>query len=399
MINNQDLITPSSCLKQHTINFFGGLSLVLILCNLAACTPPTEQERIDAVNQKIAPEGYLTKTHLYINWPAYTTDDSAKAEAEARGRKFQSTSPKEVYMEPLKLKIPVEYLAPGLILSNIMPKYPVEYFEKNPIAPLFLTSDHTIFNVTLHFSPGAKPYTPVLAGGLYTKGYDDPKVEKIKMKYSEEGYSVTINRSSSYFPHVSENGDDRKVLDTENYSIRKNPNIVRVADLNGLERYVPLECYDMEKLSNDPDKQRHYDLLAAKAFDDHSPENCIAGREYQYLYPAAATVEFHNKLRIDCTGYCTADLNLAGRKVNMVIANKNRYSELELENSDRLTKAWQGKEGIAPYTPPRQPNLDALYTDLPQWRDRVEPTLKLLESFVRPQSEAFPSLANPNFNH
>jgi len=44
--------------------------LLLSVFLLTACSPRTEEQQIAAINRSIAPDGHLTKTHLYIHWPA-----------------------------------------------------------------------------------------------------------------------------------------------------------------------------------------------------------------------------------------------------------------------------------------------------------------------------------------
>jgi hypothetical protein len=116
---------------------YRALKIVLVLIGFIlpiACKPATEEERIAAINKLISPDGHLTKTHLYINWPAI---------------------PGEVKSKPLKLKIPVEYLVPPSVYGNSLPSSFVEYFE-GITSPLFI-QNHQITSIHMRLLPGAKP--------------------------------------------------------------------------------------------------------------------------------------------------------------------------------------------------------------------------------------------------
>ena len=380
MINNQDLITPSSCLKQHTINFFCGLSLVLFLCNLTACTPPTEQERIDAVNQKIAPEGYLTKTHLYINWSAYTVGDEVKDIAEVQPETFKRPSEyyERVLLEPLKLKIPIEYILPYHVYGSL-PKNKIDRFSMGA----FLIVDYKILDVSLSMDKHAKTAKPIFYN------YGDP-ADPVKIKLSEQIHGIGISNFQFRRNLTRDFLNERTNLESSNYG-----RYIREADVDGLERYVELECYNI--IENVVDRPHYLGILSMKASDDKSPENCISKRERQVLLPPPEITNFENSIVITCSAGCSAHYNFHGRDVSLIIFKENRFNWYEYYKHEEYEK--ELLKGIKkPYYGVQQPLLNEVDTDLPNWREKVAPILPLLESFVRPQSEVFPSLSNPNAN-
>ena len=77
--------------------------LILSLFLLAACGTESEQMQLMRMNAYISPEGRLTKTHLYIHWPAEHTKPHRN---DPGGKEL---------VPPLTLKIPIEYLGQNAI--------------------------------------------------------------------------------------------------------------------------------------------------------------------------------------------------------------------------------------------------------------------------------------------
>ena len=114
-------------ISKTTASVFLGITTLTLLL-LTACVPQTEEARITAINKRIAPEGYITKTHLYVNWPAYTVGDQVKEMEEVQGKERYKREPEyyqKVLLEPLKLKIPIAYvLSPHV--DGELPKTEIE---------------------------------------------------------------------------------------------------------------------------------------------------------------------------------------------------------------------------------------------------------------------------------
>ena len=102
-------------------------------------------------------------------------------------------------------------------------------------------------------------------------------------------------------------------------------------------------------------------------------------------------------LFVTCSAGCRAKYSLQGREATIYIFKENKFDWYEyIEHQKHERAILQGDK--APYYGVKQPLLNAVDTDLPKWREKVAPILPLLQSFVRPQSEVFPSLQNPNTN-
>lgn len=323
---------------------------------LAACAAQTEEERIAAINKRIAPEGYITKTHLYINWPALKQDD-------------------KVIAEPLKLKIPLEYLVPGLTFID---KTPIEYAEES-----LLVQDHKITMVSMQMLPGAKPYVPL------TPTKDLPSHEaKRKSEYFRSSYNVSI--SNNYFK--SNTTRSEHLSSVNNWLLG---NYLRESDIGGLERYIQIRCYDFDELKKSETEGTHPNVLqralvevASKASDDHSPGNCVENRSYQYLAPSPESTPKDKSLFINCSQTsCGATFAISNRRVNIPITRVDSDSASEYErnfsNSEAGKKLFAEAKaaGKEVYVFP-QPRLDEVFTDLPKWHEKVEPTRNLLDSFV-----------------
>lgn len=355
---------PAKILHSCLTPFIRHIGITFLIFLLAACAVQTEEERIAAINKRIAPEGHLTKTHLYVEWPA------------------EYESGKEV-AKPLKLKIPIEYLNQNLISFENAAKIEqhdsgkkdskessvstINYSSR--ISDALLIQDNKITSVYLRLLPGAKPYQPMLPYKSDTKDVAD-----FKYNYFKSSYAVIIHRKPSY----SYGGFSGTLKGT------------READVNGLMRYVETECYDIEKLKKEHapiDQKRAFDNIASKAKDDHSAANCFEDRSWQHLAtPPNTKPEQAVFVTCSSTG-CDANFDLKDRDVSIYVSKENtmyQYQE-KIAHSEKLhkeiaeAKAANREYVIKPFA---QPTLDKVFTDLPKWQEKVEPTRNLLDSFV-----------------
>jgi hypothetical protein len=312
---------------------------------LVACKPATEEERIAAINKVISPDGHLTKTHLYINWPAI---------------------PGKVNSKPLKLKIPVEYLVPPSVHGNSLPSYFVEYFEgRTP--PIFI-QNHQITSFYLRLLPGAKPYEPIVV-----KNTDTAEEAKRKGQILQSSYAVTVHRNDAF--------NANKTWEDIEYNAQKYlfGEYIREPNMDGLLRFVKMKCFSEAELNKDTgsDKaQKRRDELASKASDDHAPENCYSDRENQYLASQLELTKPNRDLYMVSheLGF-HATFGLAERYASIMLAKENSFAEYRISMT-------QSRNINSPYKPFRQPRLDEVFTDLLKWREKIEPTRDLLDSFI-----------------
>jgi hypothetical protein len=162
-------------------------------------TPKTAEDPIVKINDYIAPDGYLTKTHLYIHWPAEYT-------------KPRRNDPGGKELVPVvTMKIPVEYLNQSLISFENAAKIAIhdsvkkeeekttaiDYFSL--INQSLFIADRQIMSVSLRFQPGAKPYVLELSFKD-----DPPDVKRKKDEHFFNSYAVHIDRNT----HFSKWGSD-----------------------------------------------------------------------------------------------------------------------------------------------------------------------------------------------
>ncbi len=145
---------------------------------LAACAPKTEEEQIAAINKRIAPDGYLTNTHLYIHWPAVNT----KPGSNYLGGKEIAPA--------VTLKIPFNYLGETLVNQEKFLKKNSPILRNDGITKIdfsskinsaLLIQNHQITSIFLGLQPGAKP--------------DDSGVNKENLL---NFYAVHIHRNDYY---------------------------------------------------------------------------------------------------------------------------------------------------------------------------------------------------------
>lgn len=352
------------------------LAVVLQVLVLASCAPKTDEERIDSINKRISPEGHLTKTHLYIDWPA------------------EYESGKEV-AKPLKLKIPIEYLGQNLITFDNAAKIEqhdlgktdskkslvIDYSSR--INEALSIHDNKITMIYLRLLPEAKPYQPMLPYKSDTK-----EVEDFKYNHFNSSYAVIISRHKS----ITQNVFNQLLRGTQE------------ADIAGLKRYVETECYDIEELKThsstadqktlNVDLQRALDNIASKAKDDHSPENCYENRALQHLTTAVET-PFDKAVFVRCSSTgCDANFGLraknediSARDVSILISKENTMYQYEdkIAHTEPYTKAYaeaRASNTVMTYIAIPQPLLNTIFTDLSKWREKVDPTRSLLSNFV-----------------
>lgn len=166
------------------------LMLLFSLYLLAACTPKTEEDQIAAINKRISPDGFLTKTHLYIHWPAEYTKP-----------RRNDPGGKEI-VKAITLKIPMEYLGQSLISFENAVKMENPELIKNDAGVINYASrikealhihDHQITRIYLRLIPNAKPYVPILP-----LKSDSPEVALTKAEHFLTSYAVMINRNTHF---------------------------------------------------------------------------------------------------------------------------------------------------------------------------------------------------------
>jgi hypothetical protein len=157
------------------------LLLLFSLSLLSACAPKTEEKQIAAINKKIAPDGYLTKTHLYIHWPAVYTKP-----------RRNDPGGKEI-VPAITLKIPFEYLVQGSLKTPFLSREEQEALKTNyfhRINTALFMHDDQITSVSLGMQPGAKPDTPMVPYDT-----DPPDVAQRKLENFYGFYAVLFHRN------------------------------------------------------------------------------------------------------------------------------------------------------------------------------------------------------------
>jgi hypothetical protein len=181
------------------------LRLIVLLFSvslLSACVPKTEEEQLATINRQIAPDGHLTKTHLYVHWPAVYTKP-----------RRNDPGGKEI-VPAITLKIPLEYLGQNLISFENAAKIDlhdagitksesptIDYSSR--INQALRMHDHQITSIYLRLIPGAKPYVPMLPFKS-----DPPDVAQKKAGHFLNSYAVIIDKDSFFAIPLSERKQD-----------------------------------------------------------------------------------------------------------------------------------------------------------------------------------------------
>ncbi len=213
-------------------------SLLVPIFLLTACSNPFSIEsQINSFNKRYAPEYYLSKTHLQVNWPDNPQQDIA----------------------PLKLKIPVAYLSGAMDEKNEFETviWALKPMENRKIDTIYLklrrSNGHPV------------PY-------VYPKKTDNPEITRKQKEIYADEYVAKIFRDAK--------GD---VLNRERDYCGEGEELFRGNDISGLEQYVKMTCYDLQALQKkalDPNYQESSKWtlkdLANKPSYDITPANCLA---------------------------------------------------------------------------------------------------------------------------
>jgi hypothetical protein len=160
---------------------------------LTACGSESEQTQLLGINSYIAPEGHLTRTNLYIHWPAEYT------------KPLRNDPGVKELVPALTLKIPVEYLfqstvsldgAATIALHDAgwnQEQTPKTVNYRALINEAISIHDHQITRVYLALQPGAKPHVRELPFKD-----DPPDVERMKLERFINSYTVII-QGNHYF--------------------------------------------------------------------------------------------------------------------------------------------------------------------------------------------------------
>ena len=345
-----------------------GVVVLFLLCLWLACVPRSEEDKIREINRRIAPDGYLTKTHLYIHWPAVYTQARRNDQGD-----------KEI-VKAITLKIPIEYLGQNLITFDNVFKMRFPALAKKESSVIDYSSrinealsirDHQITSIYLRFQPGAKPDIPMLP---YKS--DPPDVARKKLEHFQNSYAAHIKRNYYFFAPKNRSALaylSRSSSDGVSSSFREGM-------MSGLERYVWVMCYDIARLIKEyPPKtqQRAFDYIASKATDDHSPGHCYEDRANQTIVSPPENFPSDKAISIRCgeSLFCDADFGLKNRSIQLVVAKENSIIKYK-------RKIIKSRDPKVPFKPFPQPLLSEVWTDLPKWREKVEPTQALLNSFL-----------------
>lgn len=306
--------------KIITSVFLGITFLTLLL--LTACAPQTDEEILIEEGKKPPPNIFHTSTHYYLNWSKHSV-----------------VKEKELIAEPVKLKIPISYL------QGNTPSYN---------------------RISIRLLPSAKPY--LFRDNVKLERSKKASLNDLKRIGNEwdESFSTSIEMDSHFeMPHMEENAKNgARAFWRESGTVA------------GLKRFISTECFDIDSVSEDM-RDRVLKALKAKAKDDDSPANCREYRIDQLLFP---TNEVENPFFIKCNGqFCAAEVNVKGRVLVIQVSKKNSAYHYQNKIAAKYTQAELNNMKVGELS---EPLLTEVYTDLPQWEDKVIPTITLYKSFI-----------------
>lgn len=223
----------NNCLK--SINY---LIVSLITIGLPACTPTTPEESDAYFNQRFGPEYKINQTHLLVNWQGDAKHGIA----------------------PLKLNIPLVYLS-GAVGENGEIRaitWALKPMKNGKIDTIYLALRRSNGKPV----PYVSPYKT-----------DDPEITRKQKEIYADEYVVQIFRDIYTGYAFNPNKD----------CCRSGRELFRGKDQGGLERYVQMQCYDVQELQRqalDPnyESSSKWTLkeLANKPSYDITPANCLA---------------------------------------------------------------------------------------------------------------------------
>ncbi len=244
--------------------------LILLLGMAVTGCIPSEEEEVTKFNQTYAPEYNITDKNLYVNW-----EGDPKTQAV-----------------PLKLKIPLPYLrgvmntdgSIGVLQTALTP---MDHDRKDPRKKKYI--DSIAIQITMQGEPVIPDSTH-----LFSSKAEHQK----RMEYDAQIYTFEIGG----IPRMHLPVNDKQYYGGE---IK---DIFRAKDVNGLENYQPLSCYDVKELKEDVRLKRmgyegarlSLELLANKEPSDLSPKNCIVNYRTQF-WVSPQNTPAHEAVGIKCS--------------------------------------------------------------------------------------------------
>lgn len=250
-----------------------------------------EQQDLQKFNQRYAPEYKIIDRILYVDvdWKMVPN----------------------IYSEPLKLKIPMSYLDGGIDekgrVGNILDSYYGPFDYDRPKDP---NEKRQILSIDFAITASGQP-VPVNSRG-------DALTQEDNYVFSISTYT-TIGR-----PQASRLTNQRG---------EKAENIFRAKDINGLQNYKDLSCYDIEELKAHAGSKRigyegarfGLEQLANKAADDLTPKNCLSNELLQF-WISPPDVPDDESVGIYCgsTANCVISFRYKTHGIS-IITRKNRF--------------------------------------------------------------------------
>lgn len=282
--------------KNNCLKSISYLCLSIMIISIAACTPATPEEDNANFNKRYGPEYTFNRIHLLVNW---------KGDAKHG-------------IEPLKLNIPVTYLrgeqgANGEVNQAIT--FALEPMKNGKIDTIYLK---------LRRSNGQPvPY-------VYPKKTNDPEITKMQKEIYSDEYVVQIFRDIYTGYAFNPNKD----------CCRSGRELFRGKDQGGLERYVQMQCYDVQALQKqalDPNYQESSKWtlkeLANKPSYDITPENCLADARTDFWRSPINTPK-SMAVKINSSGTIAGFQMIILYKSHLVVAYPR-------ENPEKMAQNWK----------------------------------------------------------
>lgn len=337
--------------KERIFSYKSSLIFLIMILTITSCAPQTDEERIAAINKRIAPEGYLTRTHLHVNWPAEYVGDRLVA-------------------KPLKLKIPLEYFSAQANYGEERPKN-FEIFENLSGWPLFI-QNYKIINIAIVLD-GNKPHIPVLVSKVKvgeSKEVSDKRNAIIRNSIISQMYNMTYIHRHYYYRN------DKSVA-SQLYATATFKSID-----SGYERYIRTNCIDTDNTFTPEVHQSQLDALTTKAKDDPSPASCYEDRSIQF-FVTPPEVPLEESSYIVCSdSLCSADFSVGGRRAQHTLmgyfgpGEKGTYYRYKHD----LLESKNLKNPTVKDIP--QPLLSEILPNISNWQGVVEAKRVLLNSFI-----------------
>jgi hypothetical protein len=280
--------------ERSFVGLFNNILALSFAVFLSACSPQTPEQQIETYNNKLGPQGQLTATHLFINWPTNSQNTKLKA---------------------VTLKIPREFLNDVPVTKDdhgdlrwvyINFKFPeIKPWKETPRLEMTTADGWSLLTWMHKFDVKNQQPAPPQPSSA---GLEAGRAWALNLK---KRVLITLDRDS-YDGYAGREYARKQGKEAGRY--------VEDGMQAGLERYSTLRCYTPEQR----EALNIQEFLRAKPDDDPTPQFCRLDRRDAILVSPPDVVKDNEGVDIHCapTG-CHANFLAGGRGARIELSHEN----------------------------------------------------------------------------